>query len=573
MKKLRYFAPLLLLCALAVLARAADYNLACVEGTQLKACTDGAKLKPTKTIALAAIPVLDVSHLPTGIPAPSIGGGTVTNSVFGYIANLTSDAQGQLDAKQAISADLAALAAFGSTLGIPQRTAATPTWSLLTPAAGMLLYGSSASTWAGLPFGPANALLQSGGAGAPSWVSSLTGITISGGANTLTNIGNSSLTNSSISLACTGLSGCGSVSLGGIISPSVVYGSSASTSVQGNDSRVPATPSGVGGTLYDSGTAWVRLAAGTANYLYQANGAGAPSWVNSLTGISISGSSNTLSDIANSSLVNSSVTLSCTGLSGCGSVALGATLSPAVSYGSTANTAVQGNDPRVPAAPSAAGGTLYDTGSAWARLAAGTANYIYQSNGAGAPSWVSSISGISHTGSYTLGGTPTLGANLAAGSNKITGLAAATTSGDALSYPWITDTTATGTLSAASYSLTTNAFEDIGLSVSLGAGKHRCTANVRNVVNCSVGSGYIVLEFYDATAAAAIASSERIGALCSVVATSYTDTTPIDEIVTVSTTSTLKVYAKSPAGFTYNARDIYSDADGRSRLTCVKVGP
>ncbi len=40
-----------------------------------------------------------VGQLPTGIPAPNIGGGSVGNTAFGYVANLTSDAQAQLNAK------------------------------------------------------------------------------------------------------------------------------------------------------------------------------------------------------------------------------------------------------------------------------------------------------------------------------------------------------------------------------------------------------------------------------------------------------------------------------------------
>ena len=39
-----------------------------------------------------------VGQLPTGIPATNIGSGTVGNAAFGYIANLTSDAQSQINA-------------------------------------------------------------------------------------------------------------------------------------------------------------------------------------------------------------------------------------------------------------------------------------------------------------------------------------------------------------------------------------------------------------------------------------------------------------------------------------------
>ena len=47
-----------------------------------------------------------VGQLPTGIPAPNIGGGSVGNTAFGYVANLTSDAQAQLNAKLAAANNL-----------------------------------------------------------------------------------------------------------------------------------------------------------------------------------------------------------------------------------------------------------------------------------------------------------------------------------------------------------------------------------------------------------------------------------------------------------------------------------
>jgi hypothetical protein len=96
----------------------------------------------------------------------------------------------------------------------------------------------------------------------------------------------------------------------------------------------------------------------------------AASVTGSLSGVTINCSSNTCQNIANASLTNSSITLSCTGLSGCGTVALGATISLAVVYGTGSNTATQGNDTRLPPAPTAANKLLYDTGSAYAETKA-----------------------------------------------------------------------------------------------------------------------------------------------------------------------------------------------------------
>lgn len=50
-----------------------------------------------------------------GIDATKIGGGFVTTTEFSYIGGLTSDAQNQLDAKQALDSDLTALAGIATT--------------------------------------------------------------------------------------------------------------------------------------------------------------------------------------------------------------------------------------------------------------------------------------------------------------------------------------------------------------------------------------------------------------------------------------------------------------------------
>lgn len=137
----------------------------------------------------------------------------------------------------------------------------------------------------------------------------------------------------------------------------------------------------------------------------------------------------------------------------------------------------------------------------------------------------------------------------------------------------VTSNTATGT-AGATHDLTTNNYEAIpSLSVSLAAGTYLCSANVRSTVQCSAGTGYLTAKLYNVTAAADITSSERLGALCSTTGQAFTATTPIQELVTVGTTSTIQVYAVSPAGASYSVRQVLSDADGRSRLVCVKTAP
>ena len=124
----------------------------------------------------------------------------------------------------------------------------------------------------------------------------------------------------------------------------------------------------------------------------------------------------------------------------------------------------------------------------------------------------------------------------------------------------------------ASYTLTTNAYEAItGASVSLTAGTWRVTAQVRSAVQCSAGVGLITLKLRNDTAGADIAGSERLGAIAPTTGTAYTTTTTIAEVVAVASTSTIQLYAISPAGASYTERDIYSDSDGRTRLVAVRI--
>jgi hypothetical protein len=188
----------------------------------------------------------------------------------------------------------------------------------------------------GLYVGPAGALgqvLVSGGTNAPSWGSALivsdqpanyvyagptaggsaptsfrllvnadipttlTGKSISGAANTLSNIGNASLTNSAITINGS------AVSLGG------------SVTVTATASNALTIGTGLSGTSYNGSSAVTIAIDSTVATLTGAQ---------TLTNKTISGSSNTLSNIANASLTNSQITLGTT------NIALGGTsLTPA----------------------------------------------------------------------------------------------------------------------------------------------------------------------------------------------------------------------------------------------------
>jgi len=73
--------------------------------------------------------------------------------------------------------------------------------------------------------------------------------------------------------------GSGLTVSGGALVPD--FGTTSGKTAQGNDSRFPPAPSSAGRVLYDSGTAWTALAAGTSGQLLR--GGSTPAWTTALT--------------------------------------------------------------------------------------------------------------------------------------------------------------------------------------------------------------------------------------------------------------------------------------------------
>ena len=147
---------------------------------------------------------------------------------------------------------------------------------------------------------------------------SMTGATLNatggggGGSGTVTSI-----------TAGTGLLG-GTITTSGTISAD--FGTASGKVAEGNDSRFPPTPSAAGRIIYDTGTAWQALAAGTAGKVLQSNGAAAPSWETPAAG--------TVTSItAGTGLSGGTITST-------GTIALANTAVTAAAYGSTAAKAV-----------------------------------------------------------------------------------------------------------------------------------------------------------------------------------------------------------------------------------------
>lgn len=174
----------------------------------------------------------------------------------------------------------------------------------------------------------------------------------------------------------------------------------------GNDSRFNPAPAVAGKVPYDNGSGYSAATAGTTSQVLV--GGAAPAFGN-------------VPSAALTSVPAANLT---------GTVPIGT-----IPTGTSSSTVTIGNDSRLPPAPSGAGKIVYDTGSAYSALAAGTTSQVLV--GGSAPSFgavpAAAITALTGTvsGTVTLSGavtlnSATLGGNLAAGGNKVTGLGAPT---------------------------------------------------------------------------------------------------------------------------------------------------
>lgn len=207
--------------------------------------------------------------------------------------------------------------------------------------------------------------------------------------------------------AGTGLTGGGNLSADR--SFAVSYGSSAGTSTQGNDTRLPPSPTTNGNLIYDTGSSYTALADVTVgSYLRSGGVAGAPVWstltlpnaattgdllyatgtnqVGNLADVAVNqvllsggvGALPTWGTVGNSALTNSSVTLNTTSpIGGGGTVALGGSLT------FTCSSCITGT-------PTAVGDIMYSTsgGQGTSPLADVASGSYLRSGGVGsAPVW------------------------------------------------------------------------------------------------------------------------------------------------------------------------------------------
>lgn len=241
----------------------------------------------------------------TGTGTISIANTTVTAGAYGsatQVGTFTVNAQGQLTAAVNVTVTPAGIGAVASVSGTANEITATGTSIVVLSLPAALTFTGKTVTGGTFSLPIISAISNSGTITVPSGTDTLvarnttdtlTNKSISGTGNTLTNIGNASLTNSTISGVALG-SNLFSLTIG----------------------------TGLTGTSYN-GSAAVTVAIDTTVVTLTGT--------QTLTNKSISGSTNTLSNIANASLTNSSVTVGTTAISlGSSSLTLGGLISVAV---------------------------------------------------------------------------------------------------------------------------------------------------------------------------------------------------------------------------------------------------
>ena len=225
----------------------------------------------------------------TGVGTISIANTTVTAGSYGsatQVGTFTVNAQGQLTAASNVTVTPAGIGAVASVSGTANEITATGTSIVVLSLPAALTFTGKTVTGGTFSLPIISAISNSGTITVPTGTDTLvarnttdtlTNKSISGTGNTLTNIGNSSLTNSTIS----------GVSLGSNLF-SLTIGT------------------GLTGTSYN-GSAAVTVAIDSTVVTLTGT--------QTLTNKSISGSTNTLSNIGNSSLTNSSLTVGTTAIS------------------------------------------------------------------------------------------------------------------------------------------------------------------------------------------------------------------------------------------------------------------
>ncbi len=333
-------------------------------------------------------------------------------------------------------------------------------------------------------------------------------------------------------------------------------GTTSSTVTVGNDARICPVSTGAGDTFYGTGSACAILAAGATHRLMHSNGAGPTTWgqvdiTTEVTGVlPVANGGTNSSTVLNSNraTVTSGGKIVETASTCPSGTMLGGGSPPDCTAAGSLSTSL--TTPQVTSSGSNL--TLNATTGFLTQLAVnGTAVVAVSSTG------VTSARALNMTG------------------QKISNVGTATTSGDTLVWPWITATNGSASLSSSPYNIASGSYTSIGLALSLpSAGTYFLAADLRTLINASLKTGgFIECRLYNTTDAAEVSNTERIGAYEPVVNQQYYGQISINEIITIASAKTIDVQCLRTGATTYTTSGVYSDTNGRSRFSYIKVSP
>ncbi len=133
---------------------------------------------------------------------------------------------------------------------------------------------------------------------------------------------------------------------------------------------------------------------------------------------------------------------------------------------------------------------------------------------------------------------------------------------------WITATSSQAVLASA-VSLAANATWYTVADLSLAAGTYLLIGTTRNQFAVSAGTGFCVAELFNVTSGVSVSNSQ---VLTSITTSFYNGTTTNQSVVTIGSTSTLRLRAKRESvGATFTSASVESDIAGYSKIVAIRL--
>ncbi len=251
-----------------------------------------------------------------------------------------------------------------------------------------------------------------------------------------------------------------------------------------------------------------------------------------------------------------------------------------------------------PTAGALANVTVCGDGTSWAIVGAALPGWLYASGPTGCQ-WVNALSGSSITftnipaataltgqvpvanggtnkASWTVGSIPVATAGTTIGEIAPGTANHVLTSNGTGAAPTMqalpTASSGTSTLGSAFALTSTDTYQDTGLSVSLpSSGTYLLTAQVKATLVSTTGAPYATCRLFNVTAGAVVANSELLVAFGTATSTYYINTATQSRTLTVGAASTIRLECARRQASAWSVSEISSDVDGRTAVTYVKL--